>query len=170
MERIRHEVREIGLATLYFLGCFLFFLSLKALLLDEYNIETTVLSTAVVGALIVAKVVVVLGKTSWGERFASTRLFLHVLWRSLAYTAAVFAVTLVERLFELYRESGELGAALSELRAGEDLDHFLAMNLSVGFSFLVYNVFTEIGRHMGGHALRDLFFAHRERPAGQSGS
>jgi hypothetical protein len=162
-ERVRHEVREIGLVTLYFLACFLFFLSMKALLLDEYHIETPVLSTAIIGALVVAKVVVLLDKTSLGERFASSRLLVHVLWRSLVYTAVAFVVTLAERLFDLYRRSGDLSTSLTELWAGEDVDHFLALNLTVGLSLLVYNVFAEIERHLGGGALRDLFLAERRR-------
>jgi len=161
-ERIRHEVREIGLVTLYFLSCFLFFLSLKALLLDEYDIEVNVLGTAMVGALVVAKVVVLLDKTSLGDWFVSQKVWIHVLWRSLVYTAVVFVATLAERLFDLYRELGRLPEALSRLWAGEDLDHFLAMNLSVGLSFVVYNVLAELGRHMGTHALRDFFLSPRE--------
>ena len=167
-ERLRREVREIGLVTLFFLICFLVFLSLKKLLLDEYDIEIHVLGTALMGALVVAKVVVVLGKTSFGSRFRSHRRFLHVVWRSLLYTAAVFAVTLAERLFDLYRKTGELGRALSKPWTGEDLDHFLAMNLGVGLSLLIYNVFAEIDRHMGEGSLRRLFFARRERSGADS--
>ena len=59
-ERVLKEAREIGLVTLYFLLCFSFFLVLKKLLLAQYQIEIKVLPTIVVGALIVAKVVVVL--------------------------------------------------------------------------------------------------------------
>jgi hypothetical protein len=158
-ERIRHEVREIGLVTLYFLSCFLFFLSLKKLVLEEYHLEIKVLHTAVIGALIVAKVVVLLEKTSFGDRFHSASRFVHVLWRSFCYTAIVFVVTLAERLFEFYRESGELPRALSELWAGGNINHFLAMNLCVGFSFLIYNFFSEIDRHLGEGGLRKFFFS-----------
>ena len=160
-ERLRHELREVGVVTLYFLACFLFFLSLKALFLDEYSIEIPVLGTAVVGALVLAKVVVILDKTSVGERFGSSRVLAHVLWRSLVYTAIAFVVTLAERLFEFYRKSGDLSAALSDVWAGEDVDHFLAMNLTVGVTLVAYNAFTEIGRHLGAHGLRDLFLAKR---------
>lgn len=170
VDRIRTELREIGLVTLYFLACFLLFLSLKALLLDEYGIATSVLGTAVVSALVVAKVVVVLNKTSSGERFRSSRLCVHVLWRSLVYTAAVFVATLLERTYDSYRALGEIDAALTRVWAGEDVDHFLALNLSVGVSLLVYNAFAEIGRHMGEGALRDLFFARRKAAAASSGS
>ena len=158
-ERIRHEVREIGLVTLYFLSCFLFFLSLKKLVLEQYHLEIKVLHTAVIGALVVAKVVVLLEKTSFGGRFRSISRFVHVLWRSLCYTGIVFVVTLAERLFDFYRESSDLPRALSELWAGKDINHFLAMNLCVGFSFLVYNCFSEIDRHLGEGGLRKFFFS-----------
>ena len=158
-ERIQREVREIGLVTLYFLTCFLFFLSLKKLILVQYHLEITVFHTALIGALVVAKVVVLLEKTSFGSRFRSATPFVHVLWRSLCYTAIVFVVTLAERLFHLYRESSELPRALSELWAGRDFHHFLAMNLCVGFSFLIYNCFSEIDRHLGEGGLRRLFFS-----------
>jgi hypothetical protein len=157
-ERIRRELREIGLVTLYFLACFFFFLSLKKLLLEEYEIETAVFHTAVVGALVVAKVVVLLEKTAFANRFRSGMLFAHVVWRSLAYTAVVFAVTLAERVFDLYREQGNLTETASAVWAGEDFQHFLAMNLCVGLSFLVYNCFSEIDRHLGEGGLRQLFF------------
>ncbi len=157
-ERIRHEIREIGLVTLHFLVCFLLFLSLKKLLLAEYEIEIAVLGTAVVGALVVAKVVVLLEKTSFGDRFRSVLPFFHVLWRSGCYTAAVFVVTLAESAFDVYREGTEPGALLGVLWAGRDFAHFLAMNLGVGLAFLIYNCFSEIDRHLGEGGLRRLFF------------
>jgi hypothetical protein len=157
-ERIRHEVREIALVTLYFLGCFLFFLLLKKLFLEGYHLEITIFHTALIGALVVAKVVVLLEKTSFGNQFRSATLFAHVLWRSLCYTAIVFVVTLAERLFHLYRENGELFRALSELWAGRDLNHFIAFNLCAVFSFLIYNCFSEIDHHLGEGGLRKLFF------------
>jgi hypothetical protein len=114
--RIRKELREIGLVTVYFLACFLFFLTLEKLLLERYDPRITVFHTAVIGALVVAKVVVLLEKTSFGDRFRENRRFVHLLWRSLGYTAVVFVVTLGERWFDLYREHGEPPSALSEMR------------------------------------------------------
>jgi hypothetical protein len=70
-------------------------------------------------------------------------------------------VTLAERFIDSYREVGQLPAALSELWADRDVYHFLAMNICVGISFLVYNVFTEIDRRLGEGGLRKLFFGTR---------
>jgi len=161
-ERIRHELREVGLVTLYFLACFLFFLTLKWLLLAEYRIATAVVGQAIVGALVVAKVVVLLDKTRLGDLLGSSRRALRVLWRSGVYTALVFAVTFAERWLDIYREQGGALASLVRTWREEDVYHFLALNLTVGLCLLVYNVFAEIGRHVGASRLRALFFGERD--------
>lgn len=159
-ERVRAELREIGIVTAYFLLCFLFFLTLKKFLLEAYDVQVSVVGTAVVGALVMAKVVVLLDKTSFGSAFRS-RLWVHVMWRSLLYAAAAFLVTVAERLFDAYREQDGLAPALREVWAGRDVDHFLAMNLAVAVSLLIYNVFVAIEREMGEGSLRRLFFLRR---------
>jgi hypothetical protein len=88
-----------------------------------------------------------LEKTKKGESLTSTQ------------PAIVFVVGMAERLFDLYRERGDLAGALSELWAGKDFHHVLALVLCVGLSFLVYNGLAEIDRHMGPGGLRRLFFS-----------
>lgn len=158
-ERLRHEVRQIGLVTLYFLACFGIFLTLKKLLLEQYHVTVYVFHAAVIGALVVAKVVVLLEKTSFGSRFQDGSLIAHVIWRSLAYAAVVLAVTFAEHLFEAYREKGGLDRALSGLWASRDFYHFLAMNLCIALSFLLYNTFSEMDRRLGEGAVRRMFFS-----------
>lgn len=160
-ERIRHELREIGLVTAFFLLWFLLFLFLKKLVLAEYQIGISVLGTAVFGALVVAKVVVVLDKTPLGRAFRSNVVAVQVLWRSISYTVIVFLITLAERLFHAYRAQGELGAALSELWATRDAHHAIAMTLSIGLAFVVFNGALEIDRRLGEGGLRRLFFSRR---------
>lgn len=167
-EKIVAEVREIGLVSLYFLAFFSFFLLLKQLLLEEYGITFKAGSTAVIGALVVAKVVVILDKTSFGNLLRDRFLFAHVLWRSFAYTGAVFVVTLAEHLFELYREHGGLEIAARDLWASQDFHHLLAMNLCVGLSFVVYNTLSELDRRIGEGGLRRFFF-HSSASDGASG-
>jgi hypothetical protein len=158
-ERVRHELREIGLVTLFFLVCFGVFLTLKKLLLEEYHISIFVFHSAVIGALVVAKVVVLLEKTSFGSRFQHGSLVAHAMWRSLVYTAVVFVVTLAEHLVEAYFDKGSLETALSELWASKDFHHFLAMNLCVALSFLLYNTFAEMDRRLGRGSIRRLLFS-----------
>ena len=58
--KLRDEIRSLGLTTLFFGVWFFVLLLLKWLVLAEYRIEFHSLSMALVGALIVAKVVLVL--------------------------------------------------------------------------------------------------------------
>jgi hypothetical protein len=67
--RVKHELKEVGLVTLYFLFCFGIILTLKKLFLAEYQIKFYALSGAVISALIAGKIVVVLDKTRAGTRF-----------------------------------------------------------------------------------------------------
>jgi hypothetical protein len=53
---------------------------------------------------------------------------------------------------------------LHELWAERDVHHFLAMNLAVTVSLLVYNAFIEIEQEMGEGSLRRLFFRRRGEP------
>ena len=85
---LKHEAREVGLVTLYFLLWFGFILTLKKLLLATYDIEFYALSSAVVGALIVGKVVVVLDKTRAGTRFDSN----HSLGGAALYKTMIYSL------------------------------------------------------------------------------
>jgi hypothetical protein len=158
-ERVCHELREIGLVTLYFLVCFGVFLTLKKLLLEQYHVSIYVFHAALIGALVVAKVVVLLEKTSFGNRFQNGSLIAHAMWRSLVYTAVVFVVSLAEHLVEAYLDKADLEMALSELWASKDFDHLLAANLCVALSFLLYNTFTEMDRRLGRGSIRRLLLS-----------
>ena len=160
-ERIRHELREIGLVTAFFLLWFLFFLTLKRLVLAQYEIEVSVLGTALIGALVVAKVVVILDKLPVARRFRGGALALHLLWRTLSYTAVVFLVMSAERLFHAWRETGALRPALAHVWASRDLHHALATTLAVGSGLALFLLSAEVDRRLGEGGLRRLLFARR---------
>jgi len=52
-EKIKDELKEVGMVILYFLFCFGMILLLKKLFLAEYEIGYYALSSAAIGALIV---------------------------------------------------------------------------------------------------------------------
>src|SRR5207245_9369352 len=67
-QRVTSEIKTIGLVTLYFAICFGVMIFLKRLVLAEHQIEFRGLSIAIVGALIVAKVVAVMEHVPLGRR------------------------------------------------------------------------------------------------------
>ncbi len=101
-DRIKREVEEVALVTLFFLIGFFFILFMKKLLLEEYAIEFYGLSAAVISALIVAKVLIVLDKFHICDQFRRYPYWVPLLYKSIIYTFAVFLVTGAEKVFEVY--------------------------------------------------------------------
>jgi len=146
----KHELKQVGLVTLYFMFCFAAILTLKKLFLAEYQIEFYALSAVVIGALVAGKIVVVLDHTPLGNRFdASLRPGPAALYKTLVYTAVTFLVLAGEKVFHAYRESGALGRAITEVWEHRDRSLILAKVLCVGLSFLGYHLFVAADRRLG---------------------
>ncbi len=155
--RIGRELKEVGLVTLYFLFCFGIILTLKKLLLADYNIEFYALSVAVVSALVAAKVVVVLDHTRAGTRFdASHPLVVAVPYKTLVYGSAVAALLFAGKLFHAYGAAGGLGAAITEVWAHRDRNVILAKVICVGLTFAGYHLYAGIDRRLGEGTLRRI--------------
>lgn len=154
---IKHEASEVLFATIYFAVCFLTIAFLKALFLKEYNIAFYGYSGALIGALIVAKVLVVMKATTIGKRFKTKKIIYHVLYQSVVYTFWVFVVVALEHLFHIINKSNGFSHLVEEI----DMHLILAKSLCVFISFLIYHIFQEINNHLGEGVLRELFLMNR---------
>jgi len=162
VDRLKHEVKQIGLVTLYFFLCFGVVLTLKKLLLAEYQIEFYAMSATVVGALVAAKIVVVLDKTRAGTRFDATHpLWLSVLYKTVVYSLAAAAVLGLDRVFHAYRETGQLGQALTEVWMHRDRNVILAKVICIGLAFAGYHLYAGLDRRLGEGTLRRLVMTGR---------
>jgi hypothetical protein len=151
---LKKELSTAGLATLYFLCCFLLVVLLKRLFLAQYEIASYGLSAAVFGALIVGKVVAVLERTRAGTRFEDSHpVALSVLYKTLIYSTAVLLVVATEKVFHAYRESDALATAVAEVWHGRDRNHILATVLCVGLAFTAFNLVSAINRRLAGGQL-----------------
>jgi hypothetical protein len=154
---VGHELKSIGLVTLYFLFCFGIVLTLKKLFLADYRIEFYALSAVVISALLAAKVVVTLDHMRAGTRFDARRaLATAVSYKTLVYGAVAFGVLFTEKLFHAYRATGGLGVALAEMWAHRDRNVIFADAICVGLSFAGYHLYTAIDRRLGEGTLRRM--------------
>ena len=168
-DAIVRELKGVGLVTLYFLVCFGIILTLKKLFLADYRIETYALSTAVVSALIAAKVVVTLDHTRAGTRFdASRSLVTAVSYKTLVYGAVAFAVLLAEHLFHAWRARG-LEIGLAEVWAERDRNVILAKVICVALTFAGYHLYTGIDRRLGEGTLRRVLGSRAPSSKGRDG-
>jgi hypothetical protein len=158
-QRAIDEIQEIGLTALYFACCFVALMFLKRLVLAEYQIEFGGLSLALIGALVVAKVVLILEHVPLGRWIQHRPAAVDVAARTLLYALGVFGVMLVEKAFDTRHEAGGFGAALVSVFRHRDIHHVWAATIGIGGALLGFNVLSVVRRRLGEGELRRLLFA-----------
>jgi hypothetical protein len=158
-QRLVHEIEAVALTALYF-GCWIAgLLVLKHLVLEEYDIAFDDYSKALVGALILSKVVLVLEKVPLGSWSRSAPAWLDVLVRTAFYIVGVLIVLALEKGIEGRHEHGGVAAAAAAaLRSTSDA-HLWAHALCIAGALLVYNSFGIVRRHLGEGVFFRLFLA-----------
>ena len=149
----------MAFTTLYFAVWFSLVAVLKTLLLEEYRIEFRGLSLALIGALIVAKVVLVLEYVPLGSWLRKRAALLDVVVRTLLYTFGVAIVLLLERAFESRHEHGGFIPSLVLVFEDREVHHVWFNTICVACALLVFNALAVLRRHVGGGRLFPLFLA-----------
>ncbi len=152
-QKLKHELLTVALTTAYFAIWFGVLLVLKALLLAEYNIKFHRFTLAIVGALIVAKVVLVLDHVPLDRLLGRMPGWLDVIVRTVLYTLGVFAVLLLEKAFEGRHEYGGFGRALGQVFSHADIHHVWVTVICLSGALMGFNIFALFRRHLGSREL-----------------
>ena len=155
--KLKREIRSIAIVTLYFALWLATLMLIKVLLLAEYEIKFDRWSAAIVGALILAKVVLVLERVPLGPWVESRAAWIGVLLRTALYTLGVAAVLAIEHGVSGRKEHGGFLPALAAAARVTDSPHVAVNVICVSGALLVYNAFDVMYRGLGADALRRLF-------------
>ncbi|HSO08215.1 MAG TPA: hypothetical protein VLW45_13315 [Pelomicrobium sp.] len=153
-----HEIREALPVFVFFLAVLVLGRATQALLLEGYRITVGGTAVAVVGALIVAKAVLIADALPVTRRFARQAPLVSIVWKSLVYGLIVLAFRYLEELIPLWRHSGDLAAAHRQLLAETSWPHFWAVSLWMAFSLLLYCIGAELVRALGKERVVQLLF------------
>lgn len=162
--KLREEVRSLTLAFLYFMIWIGGFVALKALVLAEYHIQFSQWSMILVGALVLAKVVLILEHVSFGAWVGRRPAWVAVVLRTALYTLGVFLVLLLEKGFEGRHEYGSFAASVTDQLNNANTAHILASTLCLCGALLGYNVYSVIRLQLGERTLADLFLSPLPAP------
>jgi hypothetical protein len=157
------EVRSVVSVTLYFAACFAVIILLEQMWLAEYGIKFRGIATALLAALVTAKVVIILDHTPLTRWLQGAPGGIEVISLSLIYTFAVLVVMLVEKAFESRIEHGGLMAALASVFEHPDMHKVWAYTICVGVSFLAYTAFGVVQRALGARRMIELFLSSKTR-------
>jgi hypothetical protein len=154
-DKIANELESIFWTSMYFLLWFSGLMLIKVLLLREYHIEFSGYAIVIIGALIVAKAVLLLeyihipftkNKPAWME----------VITRTLLYSIGVFVIMSLEKSFEARNEFGGVIEAYKNLSKQADIYHLWINIICVSGALLFFNIWTVMKKHYGDGIFRKI--------------
>jgi hypothetical protein len=162
-EKLRHELKAMAFITLYFALCFGLVMLLKKLLLEQYDIQFNGLALALLGAVLLAKVVLLMEHFPVESWVPNHPVAVAVILRTLIYGVGVLAALTLEKAFEARHEYGGFVHALTRVYQHPEYPHVLFNTICVGLALLGFNIFSVLRRHFGKNGLSKLFFGRPEK-------
>jgi hypothetical protein len=158
-QKLKHELKALGLAGLFF-GTWIAVLALlKQLLLAEYRIAFHGFSLALVGALVLSKVVLVLEHVPLGAWVRARPACVDLILRTVLYSFGVLLVLLLEKAFEARHEHGGFSPSLMSVFQHTEIHHVWVNTICLSGALLAYNALTVVRRHLGEGGLLRLFLS-----------
>jgi len=155
---IVHELKEAVYPTIFFLVAFHIMAFVKTLLLDAYSVTLASATIATVGAITVAKAILILDSLAIANKFSTKPLIYEVLWKTLLYTVLVIIFRILEELIPLWSKYGDLGTAVDNLTEEVSWPYIFATQIMLVVIIILYNVFTTLDRHFGEGTVRSAMF------------
>jgi hypothetical protein len=159
-ERLKHEFHEVLPPTIFFLIAFHIVVVDRRLMLRQYGLPLTSILGATVGALLVAKVVLLTDMLPFVNRFPDKPLAYNVAWKTAIYVTAALVVHYLEHLVPIWWRTGEFGSANRVLMSQVVWPHFWAIQLWLLVLLFVYCTLRELVRAIGREKFIEMFFGH----------
>jgi len=155
---IKHEFWEVLPPTIFFFISFHIVLLDRALMAREYGLKPTSMVAATIGALLIAKVVLIADTLSVVNRFPEKPLIYNVVWKTAIYVAASLLLHYLEHLVPIWWHLGSFSAANDQLAKEIVWPHFWATQLWLVVLIFVYCSLRELARVIGRHRVVQIFF------------
>ena len=150
------ELREAVPATIFFLWLFHMVALTKAVSMGDYSFTALRATVATIGALVVAKAILVVEALPISRVF-SRRLWFHILWKTVLFNIVVLIFRFIEELIHLTSRSGSLSAAIGQLFDVINWPQFAVIQLWLFFGLFLYCVIVELARVVGADKIKAMF-------------
>src|SRR5438045_6971215 len=97
-DKLEHELEELIPVTVFFFVSFQLLAFTQALMLEQYGIHATTFVAATIGALVVAKVVVIADHLPLVNRYPDKPLMYNIAWKTAIYLVASLVVRYAEHV------------------------------------------------------------------------
>jgi hypothetical protein len=154
----KRELKEILAIASVFFVIFVMFLFMKRALLDDYKVDFYIVTTALIGSLIIAKVVLIFDLLPITKKTAGLLNIYRVFLRSLIYIFGYVIFTLLEHLIKDLIDRKGFSLALNDAIHQLVSPAFITTFIGVFVAFLFFNAFWVIRAQVGPSALYSMFF------------
>lgn len=158
IQRLKEEFLSIIPTAIFFFVAFQLLAITRSLILEQYGIEVSTFLAATLGALIVAKVVMIVDLLPFVNRFPEKPLAYNIVWKTILYVLAAFVVRYAEHLIHFLRKYGDISVANSRLLDEVIWPHFFMVQIWLCVLFLMYCTLRELIRVLGHERVRAMFF------------
>lgn len=156
--KLKEEVRELIPPAIFFLVALHAVAFVRVLMLKGTGIAVGTSLTVTIGALILAKAVLIADLLPFINRYPDKPLAYNVAWKTAIYLMVAMMVHYLERLIHFWHATGGLVAGNEKLIAEVIWPHFWAIQIFLLILILMYCTMRELVRVIGEDKVRRLFF------------
>jgi hypothetical protein len=153
-EKATHELREFAVIAAYLAFFFFAVAAYSMLLLNQFRVSYFVYGTALINALVIAKVILIGEYARLGKKHESKPLFQAALYKAFLFSLLVFAFHIVEEAIKRRWHGENFATTYHGIRVNE----LLARSVVIFCAFLPLFAFRELRRVLGEDNFSSLFF------------
>lgn len=155
------ETKALIPPIIYFLIAFNLLLVTQALISEDYAINTYDVSIAVIGALVVGKILLIVDNITIVDLFNDKPLIYNTIWKTIIYNVAALAIRYAEAVIPLTIDNKSFGQANDVLFSTIQWPHFWLVQAWLTVLFFIYCAARELVRRVGAHTVREMFLGTR---------
>jgi hypothetical protein len=149
-----HELEDFAAISLYLALFFCAVVTYGTVLLGKFEISYYAYGSALINALVIAKIILIGEYARLGKGQEARPLFLSALFKAFLFTLLVFCFHVLEDVIKQLVHRGTIASAFHEMH----LDTFAARSLLVFSVFIPLFGFRELRRVLGEDKFQALFF------------
>ena len=158
LQFVIHEFKKALPPTLFFLVVFHVAALIRGLSEKSLGITPTSSMIATISALVMGKVILLLGDRGFTRRYDDKPLMYPALWKTLIFTLAGSLVMFGEEFLPHVYHEHSLSLAWENLLANTSWDRFWANRSLLVVWLFIYAIVAEFVRVLGRETVRKLFF------------
>ncbi|MDP2913350.1 MAG: hypothetical protein Q8N91_05015 [Candidatus Omnitrophota bacterium] len=164
--RIKKEFVEVLPAFIFFVIMFHVLVITRALTLKAYGITTHATAIAVIGALVVAKAILIADKLPFLNLYPKKPLVWNAVLKTIVFGAITFLFLFIEELLHQSRQYGNAAAGYEHLKTDVVWPAFWAREIWLTVLLLFYCSAVELARVIGADRVKEIFFGPVKRKDG----